>query len=133
MNYAIVKDGRVTEIRKFSNALRPDQIKHINGVPMARPLIDRAKPNINRDTHRLVKDYSIYDDRVEIAWSSIPLDDAMKVKRRKMQLEVLEDGMLKELIFVIANTTPVLPPHLRSKLLQRDALLAQITALGEVP
>jgi hypothetical protein len=130
MNYAIVRDGRVTEIRKFSKALRPDQIKHIGGLPMVRPLIDRAKPTINRDTHRLVKDYCIYDDRVEVAWSSMPLDDAMKLNRLKIQLETLEDGMLKELIFVIANTVPVLPPHLRDKLHQRDAFLAQITALG---
>jgi hypothetical protein len=47
--YAIIRDGKLVERRKYKSPLRKEQIRHIDGIPQARP-IQVIKPDFDPKT-----------------------------------------------------------------------------------
>lgn len=67
--YAIIQDGQIVERRKYPRPLRKDQIKHIDGIPQARP-IEIIKPDFDPKTEvREGPVTEITDDKVIERWS----------------------------------------------------------------
>lgn len=79
MKYALIRDDQIAEYRDYAAA---PESKHINGLPMLRPVVELPQPVYDPGLQRLDKTVIILDDRVEHGWTAVALD-LDEVKRRK--------------------------------------------------
>jgi hypothetical protein len=127
MKYAIVRNGQVQEERSYKKPLKSSEIKHINGIPMARPLHVRPKPQYDMRTEKLVERYEIFDNRVEVHWNVEPLTPAERVKVLQHALDELEVSNMRDLLYTIGNVlVNQLPQETQNMLAERDNLKAQL-------
>jgi hypothetical protein len=131
VEYAIVYNNTVKEIREHRKALTPDRIKHINGIPVARPVVTHPKKPFNDMIEKLVYRYEIFNDRVEVHWDIVPLTNHEKILKLQGRQQELEKSELYRLLFLVCNVVRgQLPQVAKDKLTNRDQILTQIQALG---
>jgi hypothetical protein len=129
--YVIIRNGEVNGVRTYKRELAPSEIKHQNGLPMARPLNINPKPPFDPMTQGLKKRFEVSDFSVDLFYDVVPLSDHRKIQALKEKLERLESTIFRQIVFRLGNLSKAqLPQVIQDKLTERDNIRAQIQALG---
>jgi hypothetical protein len=70
MKHALIYDSTIREYRDYDI---PPDCKHIDGLPVLRPVVEMPQPAYAPDLQRLDQVVTIFDDRVEHSWTAVSL------------------------------------------------------------
>ena len=115
MEYAIiVENNSIREFREYKRKLKPNEIKHVDGLPMARPVVRLQKPEFNKQTHKLKERPIIYDDKVEVDWNVVPLSTPEKKNVLSERVHSFESENWRQVLFAMAwHLRGSLPPEVQ--------------------
>ena len=134
---ALVRDGSVVEIRKFSDesaAVVDDTCKRVNGIPVWRPYSRTPDPAFDPETHKLVAAPRVITDQsVTDGNRAVPLTKPEQERNIVAKLRAFDSEgfrILEDLIGLLAKknliATVQLPVSAQNKLAERKALRAQL-------
>lgn len=84
MKFAKVINGVVDEYKEFDSQ---PECKIIAGLPTIRPVVELTKPGFDPITQRLDKVVTIFDDRVEWAWTAVALSLEQVAANQRVQAD----------------------------------------------
>lgn len=133
MIYAKIIEGAIAAYFVRPEAIPADQIKHVDGLPMARPVVDEDPPAYNAATQRIVQTVTIEDARVVRSWTIEDLTSTEIADRARAQalaqIQATDTGMarvLEDVISALLSSGAIewddLPTAARDRLDSRAAL-----------
>lgn len=99
VEYAILNNaGQIVEYRHFETELQASQIKYLAGKPLARKVVEQAKPNYNSNIQTLIKSEEITDTVVNRSWSVQDQNLATVKSQYKSQVDAAAEGIRSQFI-----------------------------------